>query len=103
VAGGIGISPFLAILSDIVHRVEQGMPCEPRNVLVLWSVKKSTELSLLSAVDAQSISSSVSDKLHLNIQAFVTQEIEPPLVRTFTQLFSYLFIHEKEYFWQKFA
>ncbi|KAK1683375.1 hypothetical protein QYE76_044223 [Lolium multiflorum] len=79
VAGGIGISPFLAILSDIIHRVEQGMPCEPRNVLVLWSVKKSTELSLLSAFDAQSISSSVSDKLHLNIQAFVTQEIEPPL------------------------
>ncbi|KAM0916590.1 hypothetical protein ACQ4PT_009967 [Festuca glaucescens] len=78
-AGGIGISPFLAILSDIIHRVEQGMPCEPRNVLVLWSVKKSTELSLLSAVDAQSISSSVSDKLHLDIQAFVTQEIEPPL------------------------
>ncbi|KAM0855989.1 hypothetical protein ACQ4PT_049407 [Festuca glaucescens] len=91
VAGGIGISPFLAILSDVIHRVEQGMPCEPRNVLVLWSVKKSTELSLLSAVDAQSISSSVSDKLHLDIQAFVTQEIEPPLVRTFTQLFSSLF------------
>lgn len=79
VAGGIGISPFLAILSDIIHRIEQGMPCAPRNVLVLWSVKKSTELSLLSAVDAQSITSSVSDKLHLDIQAFVTQESEPPL------------------------
>ncbi|KAM0869224.1 hypothetical protein ACQ4PT_040819 [Festuca glaucescens] len=79
VAGGIGISPFLAILSDIIHRIEQDMPCAPRNVLVLWSVKKSTELSLLSAVDAQSICSSVSDKLHLDIQAFVTKEIEPPL------------------------
>ncbi|KAK1683376.1 hypothetical protein QYE76_044224 [Lolium multiflorum] len=79
VAGGIGISPFLAILSDIIHRIEQGMPCAPKNVLVLWSVKKSTELSLLSAVDAQSISSSVSEKLHLDIQAFVTQESEPPL------------------------
>jgi hypothetical protein len=86
VAGGIGISPFLAILSDIIHRIEQGMPCAPKNVLVLWSVKKSTELSLLSAVDAQSISSSVSDRLHLDIQAFVTQESEPPLVRTSTPL-----------------
>jgi hypothetical protein len=86
VAGGIGISPFLAILSDIIHRIEQGMPCAPKNVLVLWSVKKSTELSLLSAVDAQSISSSVSEKLHLDIQAFVTQESEPPLVRTSTSL-----------------
>ncbi|CAM0904501.1 unnamed protein product [Alopecurus aequalis] len=79
VAGGIGISPFLAILSDIIHRIEQGVPCAPKNVLVLWSVKKSTELSLLSAVDAQSISSSVSDRLHLDIQAFVTQESEPSL------------------------
>ncbi|KAM0838275.1 hypothetical protein ACQ4PT_061083 [Festuca glaucescens] len=79
VAGGIGISPFLAILSDIIHRIEQGMPCAPKNVLVLWSVKKSIELSLLSAVDAQNISSSISDKLHLDIQAFVTQESDPPL------------------------
>ncbi|KAL6838309.1 hypothetical protein ACP4OV_031813 [Aristida adscensionis] len=79
VAGGIGISPFLAILSDIIHRIEEGKPCMPKNVLVLWSVKKSTELSLLSAVDAQTISSSVSDKLRLDIEAFVTQESQPPL------------------------
>ncbi|KAG8064654.1 hypothetical protein GUJ93_ZPchr0004g38814 [Zizania palustris] len=79
VAGGIGISPFLAILSDIIHRIEEGKSCMPKNVLVLWSVKKSKELSLLSAVDAQFISSSVSDKLHLDIQAFVTQESQHPL------------------------
>lgn len=82
VAGGIGISPFLAILSDIIHRIEEGKQCMPKNVLVLWSVKKSKELSLLSAVDAQTISSSVSDRLQLDIQAFVTQESLPPLVRT---------------------
>jgi len=86
VAGGIGISPFLAILSDIIHRIEEGKQCMPKNVLVLWSVKKSKELSLLSAVDAQTISSSVSDKLQLDMQAFVTQESLPPLVRTSRQL-----------------
>jgi NAD(P)H-flavin reductase len=86
VAGGIGISPFLAILSDIIHRIEEGKQCMPKNVLVLWSVKKSKELSLLSAVDAQTISSSVSDRLKLDIQAFVTQESLPPLVRTSHQL-----------------
>jgi ferric-chelate reductase len=80
VAGGIGISPFLAILSDIIHRIEEGKPCMPKNVLVLWSVKKSKELSLLSTVDAQAISSSVADKLRLDIQAFVTQESAPLLV-----------------------
>ncbi|GJN02819.1 hypothetical protein PR202_ga20205 [Eleusine coracana subsp. coracana] len=79
VAGGIGISPFLAILSDIIHRIDEGKPCMPKNVLVLWSVKQSKELSLLSAVDAQTISSSVSDKLRLDIQAFVTRESVPPL------------------------
>jgi len=79
VAGGIGISPFLAILSDIIHRIEEGKQCMPKNVLVLWSVKKSKELSLLSGVDAQTISSSVSDKLRLDIQAFVTQETLAPL------------------------
>ncbi|XP_026663849.2 ferric reduction oxidase 7, chloroplastic-like [Phoenix dactylifera] len=79
VAGGIGISPFLAILSDILHRIREGKPCLPKNVLVVWAVKKSKELSLLSAVDAQHIYSSFSDKLHLDIQAYVTQESEPSL------------------------
>lgn len=79
VAGGIGISPFLAILSDILHRIREGKPCLPKNVLVVWAVKKSKELSLLSAVDAQHIYSPVSDKLHLDIQAYVTQESGPSL------------------------
>jgi predicted ferric reductase len=98
VAGGIGISPFLAILSDIIHRIEEGKQCMPKNVLVLWSVKKSKELSLLSAVDAQTISSSVSDKLRLDIQAFVTQESQAPLVSTTQSIAQrislYLFIHD---------
>lgn len=84
VAGGIGISPFLAILSDIIHRISEGNLCLPKNILVLWAVKKSKELSLLSAVDLQSVSPSFSDKLHLDIQAFVTQESEPPLVLDFS-------------------
>ncbi|EHA8589333.1 putative Ferric reduction oxidase 6 [Cocos nucifera] len=79
VAGGIGISPFLAILSDILHRTRDGKPCLPKNVLVIWAVKRSKELSLLSAVDAQHIYSSFPDKLHLDIQAYVTQESEPSL------------------------
>ncbi|GFZ09493.1 ferric reduction oxidase 6 [Actinidia rufa] len=35
VAGGIGISPFLAILSDILHRINDRKPCLPRNVLII--------------------------------------------------------------------
>lgn len=80
VAGGIGISPFLAVLSDIMHRVKQKKPCLPKNVLIVWAVKKSKELSLLSAVNARSLSSSGSDKMNLDIQTYVTQESEPSLV-----------------------
>ncbi|XWS07874.1 hypothetical protein CRYUN_Cryun41cG0030000 [Craigia yunnanensis] len=33
VAGGIGISPFRAVLSDILHRVRDGKPCQPKRIL----------------------------------------------------------------------
>ncbi|PON78697.1 Cytochrome b245, heavy chain [Trema orientale] len=79
VAGGIGISPFIAILSDILHRVREGMPCLPRNVFIIWAVKKSTEIPLLSIVDMESICPSFSDKLNVKTHIYVTRESEPPL------------------------
>ncbi|KAG9130336.1 hypothetical protein Leryth_004267 [Lithospermum erythrorhizon] len=79
VAGGIGISPFLAILSDVLHRLKNGRPCLPRNILIVWAVKKSEELPLLKSVDTESICPSFSDKLNLEIQTYVTRESEPPL------------------------
>ncbi|KAG9457021.1 hypothetical protein H6P81_001529 [Aristolochia fimbriata] len=79
VAGGIGISPFLAILRDILHRINEKRPYLPKKVLIIWAVKKSEELSLLSVVDVESICPSYSDKMNLNIQTYVTQESEPPL------------------------
>lgn len=78
VAGGIGISPFLAILSDILHRTKENKPCLPRNVLVVWAVKKSKEISLLSAVNAEPVNS-VLDDMHIEMQTHVTQESEPSL------------------------
>ncbi|CAM8904071.1 unnamed protein product [Rhodiola kirilowii] len=54
VAGGIGVSPFLAILSDILHRAKEGNPCLPKNVVLVWAIKTSDELPLLSAVDIES-------------------------------------------------
>ncbi|XAR49203.1 Ferric-chelate reductase (NADH) [Bertholletia excelsa] len=81
VAGGIGISPFLAILSDILHLVKAGKPCIPRNILVVWAVKKSDELPLLYSFDMESICPFLSNVLNLEIQTYVTQESEPPLER----------------------
>ncbi|XVE75299.1 hypothetical protein DITRI_Ditri12bG0083500 [Diplodiscus trichospermus] len=79
VAGGIGISPFLAILSDILHRVRDGKPCLPRRILVVWAVKKSDELPLLSTIDMESICPSFSNKVNLDIDIYVTRESEPSL------------------------
>ncbi|XAR53696.1 Ferric-chelate reductase (NADH) [Bertholletia excelsa] len=79
VAGGIGISPFLAILSDILNLVKDGKPCIPRNILVVWAVKKSDELPLLCSFDMESICPFLSDVLNLEIQTYVTRESEPPL------------------------
>ncbi|KAJ3675343.1 hypothetical protein LUZ60_004385 [Juncus effusus] len=79
VAGGIGISPFFAILSDILHRINEGKPCLPKNVMVIWAIKKSNELSLLSVIDSQSICPSFPQKLDLQIQTFVTQQSGPSL------------------------
>ncbi|KAL7157493.1 hypothetical protein ABFS83_02G081400 [Erythranthe nasuta] len=79
IAGGIGISPFLAILSDILHRIKDGKPCLPKNVLIIWAVKTSIELPLLSTVGIDSNFPSFSDSLNLEIKTYVTRESEPSL------------------------
>lgn len=77
VAGGIGISPFLAILSDVMHRLKEGKPCMPKNILIVWAIKKSDELPLLSMINMDSIDPIFYDALNLDIQIYVTRESEP--------------------------
>lgn len=79
VAGGIGISPFVAILRDLLHRIEQGQFGLPKNVLLIWAVKKSTELYILDLVDAESICPEFTNKIRLEVQVHVTQESGPEL------------------------
>ncbi|KAI3770748.1 hypothetical protein L6452_01891 [Arctium lappa] len=79
VAGGIGISPFLAILSDILHRIRESKPCMPRNVLIVWAVKKSDELPLLQSLDLKSLCPYFYNTLNLEIQTYVTRESDSPL------------------------
>ncbi|KAI4294965.1 hypothetical protein MLD38_040759 [Melastoma candidum] len=81
VAGGIGVSPFFAISSDILHLVRTEQSCQPKDVLLIWAIKKSDELSLLSMLDMDESSPSLSDKLNLKVQTHVTRESEPPWVR----------------------
>ncbi|GMY04948.1 ferric reduction oxidase 7, chloroplastic-like isoform X1 [Fagus crenata] len=79
VGGGSGISPFLAILSDILHRTKKKKRCLPRHVLLVWAVKRSNELSLFSITGMESICPSFSDQLNIEIQTYVTRESESSL------------------------
>ncbi|KAL9229359.1 hypothetical protein vseg_004835 [Gypsophila vaccaria] len=79
VAGGIGISPFLAVLSDIMHRLKDGKPCISRNILIIWAIKTSDELPLLSMINAESIDPILYECLNLDIQIYVTRQSEPKL------------------------
>ncbi|XP_050226397.1 ferric reduction oxidase 7, chloroplastic-like [Mercurialis annua] len=79
VAGGIGISAFVAILSDVLHRVNKGRPCLPKKILVIWAVKRSDELCLLSTADMESICPDFSEKLNLEIHIYVTRETDRQL------------------------
>ncbi|KAK3412379.1 ferric reduction oxidase 6 isoform X2 [Eucalyptus grandis] len=79
VAGGSGIAPFLAILGDMLHLKKQGKPCLPKNVIVIWAIKKSDELHLLSTADMDLICPNLSDRLNLEVCVYVTRESDPPL------------------------
>lgn len=79
VAGGIGISPFVAILRDLLHRIEQGQSGLPTNVLLIWAVKNSRELYILDLVDTESVCPEFTNKICLEVQVYVTQELEPEL------------------------
>ncbi|XP_065869668.1 ferric reduction oxidase 6-like [Euphorbia lathyris] len=76
VGGGIGISPFIAVLSDVIHRIQLGEPCLPRNIFLVWAVKTSDQLSLLSTID--DIPAIPSHDLNLQILIYVTRQSQPP-------------------------
>lgn len=81
-AGGIGVSPFVAILRDLLHRYQRDQPNLPFDVTLIWAVQKSEELQLLDLVSASTICPDYNKKFNLHVHVFVTRETEP---RTFEQ------------------
>lgn len=55
-------------------------PCPPKDVLLIWAVKRSSEISLLSTIDMKALNPLLLDRLNVKIQVYVTQELEPSLV-----------------------
>lgn len=77
VAGGIGVSPFVAILRDLLHRYQRDQPNLPSDVTLIWAVQKSEELQLLDLVSASTICPDYNQKFNLHVHSFVTRETEP--------------------------
>ncbi|KAG0572057.1 hypothetical protein KC19_VG064700 [Ceratodon purpureus] len=77
VAGGIGISPFVALLRDLLQRYQRGQPNLPSTVYLIWAVQKSEELQLLGLIPASTICPDYKLKFNLEVHAFVTRETSP--------------------------
>lgn len=77
VAGGIGVSPFVAIIRDLLQRYKRDQHNLPSHVTLIWAVQKSEELQLLDLISASSICPDYKEKFQLHIHAFVTRETKP--------------------------
>ncbi|KAJ7535378.1 hypothetical protein O6H91_12G030400 [Diphasiastrum complanatum] len=75
VAGGIGVSPFIAILRDLLQRCSFNQNL-PREVTLIWAVKKAKELKIVELVSPGTICPEYERKLILNVHVYVTQEFE---------------------------
>lgn len=74
VAGGIGVTPFIAIIKDILHRYRLGKEHLPTNIKLIICVKNEAELHILDTLAPNSVLPGYDDHVKLSIQAFVTQE-----------------------------
>eukprot|EP00250_Pteridium_aquilinum_P019524 c24466_g1_i1 orf=499-2991(-) len=69
IGGGIGVTPLLALLGDVLHRQRLGQGDLPNSILLYYCVRKPEELCVLSSVDPNSIVPEY-EKNGLNIRVF---------------------------------
>eukprot|EP00271_Cylindrocystis_brebissonii_P012415 TRINITY_DN3093_c0_g1_i1.p1 TRINITY_DN3093_c0_g1~~TRINITY_DN3093_c0_g1_i1.p1 ORF type:complete len:633 (+),score=119.99 TRINITY_DN3093_c0_g1_i1:238-1899(+) len=75
IAGGSGLSPFLSLLRDLLHRCQSGQEERlPTSVTLVWVVKSSSSLAILKSLQAAAICPSYNQRIQLQVQLFVTQE-----------------------------
>ncbi|KAG6549893.1 hypothetical protein Mapa_008875 [Marchantia paleacea] len=75
VAGGIGVSPFVAVIRDLLHRYKRNEPGLPHDVTLVWAVKTHKELRILDSLQPNLTYPDYALQLKLNVKAFVTKDL----------------------------
>lgn len=81
ISGGVGASPGLCLINDLLDRKARGETQLPSRVKLLWTTRKSSELSIL---DERILSAARSDDGWLTVELFCTAGVTalPPPKRT---------------------
>ncbi|XP_048138174.1 ferric reduction oxidase 8, mitochondrial isoform X2 [Rhodamnia argentea] len=79
IAGGIGITPFLSILQEIVSAKGSSRHRFPEKIHLIHAVKRSQDMSLLSSISHILLDKCLG-KLHLKLKVYVTREEQPDAV-----------------------
>ncbi|KAL3680615.1 hypothetical protein R1sor_023571 [Riccia sorocarpa] len=83
VAGGVGITPFMAIIRDLLCRYKNGQESLPENVELIWCVPRETDLETLRDISPNQIYPEFfSSKLKICVRCFVTRENSGDLKKT---------------------
>lgn len=75
VAGGIGITPFLSIVLEIASAEHSSRNRLPTRIQLIYAVKKSQDICLLKPISSL-LQRQESERLHLKLEIFVTQEVQ---------------------------
>ncbi|CAM6092785.1 unnamed protein product [Calypogeia fissa] len=72
VAGGIGVTPFLAIIRDILHRYRLNQEDLPSAVQLIYCIRSADELHILDAIAPSSVLPGYEEHLTITVDAYVT-------------------------------
>ncbi|CAN1793552.1 Ferric reduction oxidase 2 [Linum perenne] len=77
VSGGSGITPFISILRELMHATSN-LKLKTPQIILISSFKTASDLTMLDLILPISESPSLLSHLDITIEAYVTQDTEPP-------------------------
>ncbi|KAL3702293.1 hypothetical protein R1sor_020315 [Riccia sorocarpa] len=72
IAGGIGITPFLAVLKDILYRYKLGNEDLPEEITLFYCARKPLDLAILNTLDPRDIISDYHNRVKIRVHAYCT-------------------------------